>query len=446
MDRRSEAVLPPDLFEDPSVLQALAERDFSILFRTAHQHGISHYRLGLACGMKRERVSAIALGRGKTRVTSIDTIERIADGLRIPGALLGLAPRPWETTNAPPDHPDEAHEGDDDMKRRQLLRGAVAVGLATTPSEALASSRDAVNQGLAATAAADLDHWEQAAEHYSYGYRGRPPAEMRANLAADLHALRPLFRIPLTASDRTRLCRTTAQLAAMTAIVLHDVGDRKEAAHWFHTAGAAAAESGDRALHAWILARHAMVPLNFGAPRAAVILADQARKTAGGGVTAAAALGAAVAARSYALSGNHTEAMTALADAERIANKLTDAQRADTWFGYGRQKEQVHLSHALTTLGLTRRARESQSRALELSAPTSSMTRGLLQLDAATCWHHDGNTDQACRAATAALTHLPPGWRTGLTRTRALDLYRTIPDQYLAEPAARDFRDALAAN
>jgi hypothetical protein len=38
---------------------------------------------------------------------------------------------------------------------------------------------------------------------------------------------------------------------------------------------------------------------------------------------------------------------------------------------------------------------ESQQRALELSAPTSTMTRTLLNIDAAACSHHDGDTEQA---------------------------------------------------
>ncbi|MET9453300.1 hypothetical protein [Streptomyces cinerochromogenes] len=51
----------------------------------------------------------------------------------------------------------------------------------------------------------------------------------------------------------------------MTAIVLHDLGSRKESRGWFATAAAAAKESGDSQLHAWALAREAMVPLNYGA-------------------------------------------------------------------------------------------------------------------------------------------------------------------------------------
>ncbi|MFE2847414.1 hypothetical protein ACFXKS_28495 [Streptomyces scopuliridis] len=153
------------------------------------------------------------------------------------------------------------------MKRRQLLQGALAVGLSGAPVAALATSRHAADQALTTTASGDLDNWEESVEEYSYGYRGRPPTDVLAGLAADIDGLRPMLDRPLPVPERTRLCRSAAQLAGMTAIVLHDLGDRSEAKRWFATAGKAAAESGDRSLHAWVLARHAMVPINFGPPR-----------------------------------------------------------------------------------------------------------------------------------------------------------------------------------
>lgn len=55
--------------------------------------------------------------------------------------------------------------------------------------------------------------------------------------------------------------------------------------------------------------------------------------------------------------------------------RLPESERSDTWLTYGEQKHHVHLSHAYTTLADTRRARGSQQRALELPAPTSTMTR-----------------------------------------------------------------------
>ncbi|MFE9404892.1 hypothetical protein ACFYNY_24595 [Streptomyces sp. NPDC006530] len=45
----------------------------------------------------------------------------------------------------------------------------------------------------------------------------------------------------------------------MIAIVLHDLGARKEARKRFATASRAAQESGDGQLHAWVRAREAMV-------------------------------------------------------------------------------------------------------------------------------------------------------------------------------------------
>ena len=64
----------------------------------AHDAGISFNRIAEASALKSERVSQIA--RGTAAVTALATVETIAGGLRIPGALLGLAAQPWEDTAA----------------------------------------------------------------------------------------------------------------------------------------------------------------------------------------------------------------------------------------------------------------------------------------------------------------------------------------------------------
>ncbi|MFD5268872.1 hypothetical protein [Streptomyces sp. NPDC058335] len=128
-----------------------------------------------------------------------------------------------------------------------------------------------------------------------------------------------------------------------------------------------------------------MVPLNYGAPKTAARLAHQARHTAGTRPTAAATPATAVAARAYALNHQNEQARAALEAADALMDRLPESERSDTWLTYGEQKHHVHLSHAFTTLADTRRANESQHRALELSAPTSTMTRTLLNIDAAAC-------------------------------------------------------------
>ncbi|MFD0372875.1 helix-turn-helix domain-containing protein [Streptomyces sp. NPDC127114] len=417
-------------------------RDFTTVFTLAHDHGLSWYKVGEACGMKPERVSKVA--RGEATVTAMDTIERVADGLRIPGALLGLAARPWENSSPTP-HP-ESDDGDDPMNRRQLLRGALAAGLTGPALTALTDTRQSLDVALAAdTEAAELSDLELAAEAYGYGYHGQAPTKVLVDLAGDFAALKPLLARPQPVATRMRVCHTAGQMAGMVAIVLHDLGARPEAKKWFATASAAARESGDRQLHAWVLAREAMVPLNYGAPRAAATLAEQARQAAGDRPTAAATLAAAVAARAYALAHQPEQARQALQAADTLMGKLDPAARADTWLTHGEQKHHVHLSHALTALGDTRRARESQHRALQLSAPTSTMTRSLLAIDAATCLHHDGDTHQACRQTIDVLTGLTPAYRTGLIHQRAMGLYQSIPTRHHHERVVRELHQVLAA-
>ncbi|MEU1921020.1 hypothetical protein AB0H23_35310 [Streptomyces albogriseolus] len=435
----SPAQVPQRLLTDPAFVRALRERDFTTVFAMAHDAGISFNRIAEACTLKAERVSQIA--RGTTAVTALTTVERIAGGLRIPGALLGLAAQPWEDTAV---LSTESDHGEDPMKRRNLLRGALAAGLTAPALAALTAARTDVDQTLSPDTPQDLADLEAAAESYGYGYHGQAPTRVLADLVTDFTTLHPLLTVPQPAPVRARLCRTAGQMAGMTAIVLHDLGSRRESRAWFATAARAAAESGDQQLHAWVLAREAMVPLNYGAPRAAADLADHARQAAGTRPTAAAVLAAAVAARAYALNHQAEQALAALTAADALMDRLPESERSDTWLTYSELKHHVHLSHALTTLGDTRRARESQQRALELSAPTSTVARTLLTIDGAACAHHDGDTEQACRRTVAALTALPVDFRTGLVRRRALDLHEAIPTQHHRERAVQELRDVLA--
>ncbi|MCX4586319.1 hypothetical protein [Streptomyces sp. NBC_01481] len=110
-------------------------------------------------------------------------------------------------------------------------------------------------------------YWESTAERHGYGYHWQAPADVLSNLIEDFTEMRHLLARPQTDKSRIRLCYVTGQMAGMVAIVLHDMGEHREAHRWFATAGRAAEQSGDRLLHAWVLGREAMVPLNYGARR-----------------------------------------------------------------------------------------------------------------------------------------------------------------------------------
>jgi tetratricopeptide (TPR) repeat protein len=92
------------VLDRPDVRQALADHDLGRVFFLARRWGgISYAKIADSTGIKPERVGAIA--RGRACVTSYTKIAAVADGLRIPGHLLGLAPRWWENTDPHPGRP-----------------------------------------------------------------------------------------------------------------------------------------------------------------------------------------------------------------------------------------------------------------------------------------------------------------------------------------------------
>lgn len=329
-------------------------------------------------------------------------------------------------------------EGVDDVKRRQFLgTAAAAAGALAIPNTTAA--RQGIDAALSSADTGDITYLTGAVERYRGGYHGRPPAAVLTEMQVDLNVLRDALGQPHRAADRTELVRTTAALAGLVAVVHHDRGDQREASGWFGTAARAAAESGDRRMTAWILARHAMLPLNYGAPHVASALATRARVVAGHGASAAAALAAAVSARALAGTGDCEGALRAIRDAQALADRLGPEDSADTWFGYPRQKHHVHLSQAYTLLGRTADAYAEQQEALALTKSPSVMTRALLALDEAACRRHDGDHQGAADLALLVWSSLPAVHRDGLIRSRSEGLQRS-----LTGPAQRRLAEALA--
>ncbi|MFJ4832805.1 XRE family transcriptional regulator [Streptomyces sp. NPDC088747] len=128
------AALPRDLLDRSDMRAAIAAHDFGTVFRLARRDvGISYSKIATECGIKPERVGALARGEGS--VTTFEKITRIADALRISGSALGLAPRAWETSVPPRRTPTTsadatAADGDgDEVRRRELLKASAGVGL-----------------------------------------------------------------------------------------------------------------------------------------------------------------------------------------------------------------------------------------------------------------------------------------------------------------------------
>ncbi|MGX1563108.1 helix-turn-helix domain-containing protein [Streptomyces sp. NPDC055506] len=108
--------------------RALEKHDFGTVFRLAKSRaGISYSRIAAECDIKPDRVGTLAKGQG--RVTTFDKVRQIADALRVPGHMVGLAPRPWETAE-PPVQTYGPRRGQTSVRRRTVLQVATTTGLA----------------------------------------------------------------------------------------------------------------------------------------------------------------------------------------------------------------------------------------------------------------------------------------------------------------------------
>ncbi|WP_434581795.1 hypothetical protein [Carbonactinospora thermoautotrophica] len=195
---------------------------------------------------------------------------------------------------------------------------------------------------------------------------------------------------------------------------------------------------------AWLVAREAMVPLNFGAPQAALKMATQARALAGATPSAALALACAVESRARALLGQKSEAKAALRRAETVFTQLPDSARVDNWYGYPERKHFVHASHALTLVGATREAYSAQDNALRLASPTTRMSTALIRIDRASCMVKTGHLTEGFQSAGQVLLGLPQEFRTPLVLSRARGLVNAVPERDRNHRAVREYRDILA--
>ncbi|MFI1335919.1 hypothetical protein ACH4U7_38555, partial [Streptomyces sp. NPDC020845] len=90
--------LPRELLNHAEMRAAIVAHDFGAVFSLARDLAkISYSKIAAECDIKPERVGTLARGQG--RISSFQKIATIADALRIPGHLLGLAPREWEAVS-----------------------------------------------------------------------------------------------------------------------------------------------------------------------------------------------------------------------------------------------------------------------------------------------------------------------------------------------------------
>ncbi|GAA4016497.1 hypothetical protein GCM10022384_69430 [Streptomyces marokkonensis] len=127
MPYQPPTALPTELLNDGELQRALSEHDFGTVFRLARSRaGIPYARIAEACDIKPIRVGEVARGQGQ--ITTFAKVVAITDALRVPGHMVGLAPRPWEGNGSPGN--ENAPENGTAVRRRTVLQAATTAGLA----------------------------------------------------------------------------------------------------------------------------------------------------------------------------------------------------------------------------------------------------------------------------------------------------------------------------
>lgn len=273
-------LLSAELLAREDLRLALAEHDFAAVFRLVKKYGgLSQNRIASACQLTPGKVSTII--SESQRVISYEVITRIADGLGIPGQLVGLAPRPWELRLPEAPAAPQPHPSADDfpwqpevtadlasrltridltMDRRTAARLITAVAITGTrlldPLEgwltppARADERRRPGR-LGEHEVAQLEHAAVAFRQWDHRFGGglRSKAVL-GQLNETAAALEDRQRPPI----EQRLYCVMAQFAGTAATMAWDSGHQRRAQDYYRLALRAAHAGNDRPFGANVLA------------------------------------------------------------------------------------------------------------------------------------------------------------------------------------------------
>lgn len=360
---------------DPQVIAACASRRVGQLFALARRHaGLGPARIAHLTGLSTSRVSEYM--QGQREVTSITVIERVADGLRIPGHMLGLAARPWEA----PAGPAPSYQSAAVPETWEIL--------------------DMLSRSTASDAA--LSHLEAAVADVAYRYPVSSPAAAAATLQRQLVSVHDLLGRPQQLAARRRCIRILTVVSGLLAFAHHDLGDRSHSDAHFHL-GLVAAEEGEADdLTAWLLTMRSIVEYTAGRRGAAADLLQRAAALADTAGPRRRAWVTANHGRALAATGHRTAALTTLDEAAALLAAAEEEPIGGLDFFTAPRLDGL-AGEAYAHLGEHGAAAQMLETAIRARADEDVKGRAVLTIDLAECRLRQGDVDAACSTAHAAL-------------------------------------------
>jgi hypothetical protein len=318
---------------------------------------------------------------GRVRPAAAAIFERTADGLHIPGRMLGLETRPWEPgPSLPAGPPDAASEPDDaDAQPWQLM-------------DALTRSNLSVET---------IAQLERATFASAARYPSTPPACLLPPVLDQISRLRTALLNTQSLRVLRQCVQLTGILAGLAGNLYLDLGSPLQATSYFELGHAAGREAGDDALTAWVLTTQSIGPYFSGCPQQAAGLLDRAAGLiANTGNKRREAWVDAMAARAHAACGSRGLALAAL---DRSALRLAEADDPSGVDFFDPPRLDGIAGSCHLRLGDTATSARMLHTAIERRASADAKGRALLVFDLAECKIAEGEIEEACHLAASAL-------------------------------------------
>jgi hypothetical protein len=353
---------------------------------------------------------------------------------------------------------DIGPEDDDDVVRRMLLR--VIAGPAVAVDGQFFGAVDRIRRRMddalvsGTVSAIMLDEWEEATVGYGRQYMTVPPLRLLCDVLLDFGDVRRMSERRQSLEFSERLCRLAGRLAGLIGMIMINVGDQRLARSFFRTARTAADETGDRYLRAWVAVREALVPLYYGDPVEASVLARAGAGLAGSNPCVAGVMAPVLEARALAWAAARRDdgggpalrrVKNLIAPAHEALDRLPATERGDTAFGYTQRQLLFHEGDTLVMLGDHLGARQAFASSLDLYAPDEILDRSLISLGLARCRLEANEPEEALRLGLDTLLAVPREHRSEIMMRTARSLGDTVAVRHGEQRAVRDYREALVS-
>ncbi|MFF2567491.1 hypothetical protein [Streptomyces sp. NPDC058084] len=317
--------LPVSLLTDPVMIEACRARDFGRIFQLIKARaGIYPSMIARRCDLTPSRVAEVIAGQ--RQLLHMDVIERISDGLRIPGHMLGLARRSWETPSSLGVTPRAP------AKPTAPAVEPPAAGLPGADVDsilALAADRDLNPSTLDALHSSIADYWRRDDEHGG--------ETLRPAVVGQLRYVVDLLKEQRPAPMRDGLHSIAAELARLTGWTYFDARRYNQARAYFTESLGLAKAINDRPFMANVLACMSLQATYQDKPGDALALVtaaqDQARAAAGTTPRVLAML-AMREAFAHATLGNHSATHTAISEAHTQFGRIGTGDPDPAWVVY----------------------------------------------------------------------------------------------------------------